>query len=104
MLWVSLPGYRKTSLVEVIAHKFGFAIYTFALKDFTLTDSEIIIMYLSIGPKAIAVFDNINKVKIGEKKVIINSLLKLLNRFAKQGQTLLKILIYNNQTKVPLVI
>jgi hypothetical protein len=96
MLWVSLLGYRKTSLGKAIMHKFSFAIYTFVLRDFTLTDSEIMIMYLSIRPKAIAVFDNINRVKIGEKKVIINSLLKLLDRFIRQGQTFLKILICNN--------
>jgi len=96
MLWVGLLGYGKTSLVKAIVYKFGFSIYTFALRDSIFIDSKMITMYLKIGPKVITVFNNINKVKIGKKGIIVNSLLKLLNRFAKQDQILLKILIYNN--------
>jgi hypothetical protein len=103
MLWFGPPGCGKTSLVEAIAHEFGFAIYTFALGDSTLTDSEMTIMYLRMGPKAIAVFDDIDRVKIGEKGVTVSGLLKLLDGFARQGQTLLKILICNDRTKVPSV-
>ena len=70
-------------MVEAIAYKFGFAIYTFALRDSTLTDSEIINIYLGIELKAITVFNDIDRVKIGEKRITVNSLLKLLNRFAR---------------------
>ncbi|RDL31550.1 Uncharacterized protein BP5553_09759 [Venustampulla echinocandica] len=101
MLWVGPPGCGKTSFVEAIAHEFGFAIYIFALGDSTLTDSDMMIMYLRMGPKAIAVFDDIDRVKIGEKGITVNGLLKLLDGVARQGQTLLKILICNDQTKVP---
>ena len=104
MLWVGPPGCGKTSLVEAIAHEFGFSIYTFALGDSTLTDSEMMTMYLRMGPKAIAVFDDIDRVKIGEKGITVNGLLKLLDGFARQGQTLLKILICNDRTKVPPVV
>ncbi|KAL5328010.1 hypothetical protein ACEPPN_005716 [Leptodophora sp. 'Broadleaf-Isolate-01'] len=104
MLWVGPPGCGKTSLVEAIAHEFGFALYTFTLGDSTLTDSEMMNMYLRMGPKAIAVFDDIDRVKIGEKGITVNGLLKLLDGFARQGQTLLKILICNDRTKVPPVV
>jgi Holliday junction resolvasome RuvABC ATP-dependent DNA helicase subunit len=101
MLWIGLPGYGKTSLVKAIIYKFGFTTYTFSLRDSILTDSELIIIYLKMEPKAIAIFDNINRVKIGKKGIIENGLLKLFNRFIKQGQTLLNILICNNLIKVP---
>jgi hypothetical protein len=58
MLWVGLLRCGKISLVEAIAYKFGFATYTFPLKDSTLTDSELKIIYLKMGPKAIAIFDD----------------------------------------------
>ena len=82
-------------------YRFGFATYTFPLRDSTLTNIELIYIYLKIGLKAITIFDNIDRVKIGEKGIIENSLLKLLDGFIRQGQTLLNILICNNLTKVP---
>jgi hypothetical protein len=104
MLWVGPSGCGKTSLAEAIAYTYGFATYTFPLGESTLTDSELMIMYLKMGPKAIAIFDDIDRVKIGEKGITENGLLKLLDGFARQGQTLLNILICNDQTKVPLVV
>jgi hypothetical protein len=62
MLWVGLLRCRKTSLVKAIAYKFDFVTYTFPLKDSTLTNLELINMYLKIRPKAIAIFDDIDKV------------------------------------------
>jgi SpoVK/Ycf46/Vps4 family AAA+-type ATPase len=62
MLWVGPPGYGKTSLVEAIAYRFGFATYTFPLRDSTLTDTELIHIYLKMGLKAIAIFDDIDRV------------------------------------------
>jgi hypothetical protein len=76
-------GCGKTSLVEAIVYKFGFVTYTFPFRDSTLTSSELIIIYLKIGLKAIAIFNDIDRVKIGEKGIIKNGLLKLLNRFAR---------------------
>jgi hypothetical protein len=83
MLWVSLLGYRKTSLVKAITYKFSFATYTFPLRDSTFTNSELIIIYLKMRLKVITIFDDINKIKISEKGIIENSLLKLLNGFIR---------------------
>ena len=61
-------------------------------------------MYLKMGPKAIAVFDDIDRVKIDEKGVTVPGLLKLLDGFARHGQTTLKILICNDRSKVIAVV
>jgi hypothetical protein len=62
MLWVGLLGYRKTSLIKAIIYKLSFVTYIFPLRDSTLTNSELIIIYLKIGLKAIAIYNNINRV------------------------------------------
>jgi hypothetical protein len=62
MLWIGPLRYRKTSLTEAIAYKYRCAIYTFPLKESTLTDSELVIIYLKIGLKAITIYDDIDKV------------------------------------------
>ncbi len=61
-------------------------------------------MYLRMEAKSIAIFDDIDRVKIGEKGITLNGLLKVLDGFARQGQTLLKILICNDLEKVPPVV
>jgi hypothetical protein len=101
MLWIGPPGCGKTSLAEAIAYKYRCATYTFPLGESTLTDSELVIMYLKMGPKAIAIYDDIDRVQLGEKEITENGLFKLLDGFARQDQTLLNILICNNETKVP---
>jgi SpoVK/Ycf46/Vps4 family AAA+-type ATPase len=101
MLWIGPPGCGKTSLAEAIAYKYRCATYTFPLGESTLTDSELMIMYLQMGPKAIALYDDVDRVMMGEKRITENGLFKLLDGFARQDQTLLNILICNDETKVP---
>jgi SpoVK/Ycf46/Vps4 family AAA+-type ATPase len=62
ILWIGLLRCGKTSLTEAIAYKYRCATYTFPFKESTLTDSELVIIYLKIRLKAITIYDDINKV------------------------------------------
>jgi SpoVK/Ycf46/Vps4 family AAA+-type ATPase len=92
MAWIGPPGCGKTSLVDAIAKRYGFAIYVFSLGDATLTDSAMIQMYLSMKPKAIAVFNDIDKFQIGERMITEAALLMLLDGIGSKGKTLVKIM------------
>jgi len=62
MLWDSLLGCGKSSLINSIAERFGFTIYTFPFKDITLNGLALITLYFNMGLMAIAVFEDIDKV------------------------------------------
>jgi chaperone BCS1 len=100
MLWDGLPGCGKSSLIDAIAKRFGFTIYIFPLGDVTLNDSALMTLYLNMGPMAIAVFEDIDRVQLGEKGITEAVLLMLLDGPGRKGKTLLKIMTCNNKEKV----
>lgn len=83
MLQIGLLRCGKTSLAEAIVYKYCYATYTFPLKEFTFTNSELVIIYLKMGLKAIAIYDDIDRVQLSEKEITENGLFKLLDGFAR---------------------
>jgi Holliday junction resolvasome RuvABC ATP-dependent DNA helicase subunit len=101
MLFLGLKGTGKSSFIYILARKYGFPIYNFDIKNPTLKDSDLIAMYNTIEPNAIAVFDDIDRVGVDGRGVTEAGLLKAFNKAKMQNQGRLLITTANNREKVP---
>ena len=94
------PGTGKSSLVKVIAQHFNFPIYNFAIGDSTLTDSRLMAMCDDMEPNSIALFEDIDKTKIGEKGITESGLLNALDGVGTRCEGRLLILTANNREDI----
>jgi Holliday junction resolvasome RuvABC ATP-dependent DNA helicase subunit len=80
MLFLGLKGTEKSSFIYILARKYGFLIYDFDIGNLTFKDSDLIAIYNIIEPNVIVVFNDIDRVRVGEQGVTEASLLKAFDR------------------------
>ncbi|KAH6664048.1 P-loop containing nucleoside triphosphate hydrolase protein [Halenospora varia] len=101
ILFHSPPGTGKSSLVKVIAQRFHLPIYIFNLGDTGLTDSQLIAMFDEMLPNAIALFEDIDRAKIGKQGITEAGLLNALDGVGTQSEGRLTIMTCNDRAMVP---
>jgi Holliday junction resolvasome RuvABC ATP-dependent DNA helicase subunit len=85
MLFLGPKGTGKSSFIYILARKYGFLIYNFDIKNLTLKDSDLIVIYNAIKPNVITVFDDINRVEVSKQGVTKAGLLKAFNKAKMQN-------------------
>jgi hypothetical protein len=73
------PGTGKSSFVNAIAHHLKFPIYVFSIGDHTLTDSHLMAMSDGMPMNAIALFEDVDRAKIGDQGMTEAGFLNVLD-------------------------
>jgi hypothetical protein len=95
------PGTGKSSLVKVIAQHFRLPIYIFNLGDTSLTDSLLMAMCDEMLPNSIALFEDIDRAKIGKQGITEAGLLNALDGVGTRSEGRLTVMTCNDRTMVP---
>ncbi|TVY18841.1 putative mitochondrial chaperone bcs1 [Lachnellula arida] len=101
VLFLDPPGTVKTSLIKAIAHQFDFPIYIFNLGDTGLTDSHLMAMCDDMAPDAIALFEDIDRAKIGQQGITEAGLINVFDGVGTRGDGRLIFVTCNNEEVLP---